>query len=1389
MPTATNWSRKSVSQLVQHYQSCADLSSCKKAEQKHEVSGNCVDDGWRSENRKSQVMWGSGRLSGHSRSRSMDFLPQKDTVGTRALCALFESKATLQQNYNSSPSLNSFSAVDGKARIDFPLQDSGSHNITPKNAWIQRTTQEDIGKPMNGRYSRSARHPHDDKHNSSVSSSRATTSPSVRDRSALYLSRAAADSTGGPVHPEVTENSATRTKRSKFQPPTKEMCSACLTPVYPMEKMVASKLTLHHKCFSCKYCKKKLSIHNYSSLHGEFYCVSHYQQLFKRKGNYDEAFGHTPHKDRWFNKNKAADEPDARSPFKMIKNYLNCSAESIPAKSTESKSGHKSVADVKGKLKISWPPEKKNPGVSASQRSFVSEQKIEKSEKDNKATGRIDSGQWKTERVQNRMEVRDMRVKEQSKSQGFVSSEIVPLKKPNQSSGTSKARHIHDTITARAPEKLISVVNQTKDQKKVSPNPKPSKTSTSNGSDKGKVRKSVHFAPNIEVVQCEETNQPTSEGNSKTIPHESDKIDKSDNKAKIGINNHKIEVSNEKPENKNYEVKGEKTKQEKEVEVQNSQEIPRIGNTTLTGPTEEAEPSLNSPNICSAQGITSQIEPPETEASAKPAGTQRSEDFNPAQNSARSQGREAISYEKNENQQQTSDSTQDEPNSIDQKKPLPRTNSRTKLGSLSKGKSPLSKLFTSSGNDKPSKVEPKDTKKPDVKQSSGLFGKLFHSSSDTTKVASQDKARAKPNTATKKAEKENDGTKDEQIQKDVSKIASVEPYPRHLTITHPSKPDHLRVAKAHPSIPDLANFTEIHPSESNSSGLNESRPPVKDDSSLSETHLSKPDSSNLTEIHLSRQDPSRITKGHPSEPDPQRFMEAHLSKQDTSNLTEANPSELDSPNLTEVHLSEPNPSNLTDSSHSEPDPFNQTEAYPSRKFPSRLTEADPTEKDHLRLAEAHPSGKDNLSLTEAHLSELDPSNLMNAIPSKPGSSRLTDASPSGPDPSRHTEAHSSEKDPLNLTEAQLSETDLSELTEPHPSKKDQSNPSEAHPCERDSLNPTVKHLSEPDLSNLNQSQFSEHSNFDLFDEPSSVPQMPLTEQNDNQTGEEENSTGEESDLQGIKTSGLSTDDPGVPLKSHPDILINDPFTDYIFDKDTSSALFGNVPNQINAEESSPKPNMQSNKQDKIQADHQELLGPCNSSDLLDTPTLFSSSLTDTAVPTAAAMKELSLFDFPSEVVPAASDSAPLKQNDSSDPFWSVNPVSEQSADFDTFRQNDLFSLPLVNADDQTKAPTSYFTDDIFGVSDSSGSADAFPQLLSTPAPFNSQGNLLVADAASTAAPSAPIDLFGDGMFTAPVPLLSVAEPSGVNVDTLMVSENSTAEQKSESSSWIDDLLG
>ncbi|KAI1888933.1 hypothetical protein AGOR_G00173860 [Albula goreensis] len=63
--------------------------------------------------------------------------------------------------------------------------------------------------------------------------------------------------------------------------------------------MAADKFIFHKNCFCCKHCKKKLSIRNYSALYGEFYCMFHYQQLFRAKGNYDEGFGHVPHKHRW----------------------------------------------------------------------------------------------------------------------------------------------------------------------------------------------------------------------------------------------------------------------------------------------------------------------------------------------------------------------------------------------------------------------------------------------------------------------------------------------------------------------------------------------------------------------------------------------------------------------------------------------------------------------------------------------------------------------------------------------------------------------------------------------------------------------------------------------------------------------------------------------------------------------------------------------------------------------------------------------------------------------------------------------------------------------------------------------------------------------------------
>ncbi|KAL1006255.1 hypothetical protein UPYG_G00069820 [Umbra pygmaea] len=59
----------------------------------------------------------------------------------------------------------------------------------------------------------------------------------------------------------------------EFLPLKQDMCSSCLKPVYPMEKMTADKFIFHKNCFCCKHCQKKLSMSSYAPLYGEFYCV------------------------------------------------------------------------------------------------------------------------------------------------------------------------------------------------------------------------------------------------------------------------------------------------------------------------------------------------------------------------------------------------------------------------------------------------------------------------------------------------------------------------------------------------------------------------------------------------------------------------------------------------------------------------------------------------------------------------------------------------------------------------------------------------------------------------------------------------------------------------------------------------------------------------------------------------------------------------------------------------------------------------------------------------------------------------------------------------------------------------------------------------------------
>ncbi|XP_051932119.1 LIM domain and actin-binding protein 1-like isoform X1 [Hippocampus zosterae] len=85
----------------------------------------------------------------------------------------------------------------------------------------------------------------------------------------------------------------------KFCPPVKETCVACQKTVYPLERLAALQHIYHKSCFRCVHCSTKLSLGNFASLHGNVYCKPHFSQLFKAKGNYDEGFGHRPHKELW----------------------------------------------------------------------------------------------------------------------------------------------------------------------------------------------------------------------------------------------------------------------------------------------------------------------------------------------------------------------------------------------------------------------------------------------------------------------------------------------------------------------------------------------------------------------------------------------------------------------------------------------------------------------------------------------------------------------------------------------------------------------------------------------------------------------------------------------------------------------------------------------------------------------------------------------------------------------------------------------------------------------------------------------------------------------------------------------------------------------------------
>ncbi|XP_024915530.1 LIM domain and actin-binding protein 1a isoform X2 [Cynoglossus semilaevis] len=170
------------------------------------------------------------------------------------------------------------------------------------------------------------------------------------------------------------DSSQPRTPRN-FQLPIRETCVSCLKTVYPLERLVANQSIYHSSCFRCFHCNSKLSLVNYASLHNSVYCKPHFNQLFKAKGNYDEGFGHRPHKELWETKGESCetspqsndqtrptvqssssasdlDSPSVEdSPLAKV-NVLTATMEAL-GQGTPEKSDRPAEAR---RLKISWPP-------------------------------------------------------------------------------------------------------------------------------------------------------------------------------------------------------------------------------------------------------------------------------------------------------------------------------------------------------------------------------------------------------------------------------------------------------------------------------------------------------------------------------------------------------------------------------------------------------------------------------------------------------------------------------------------------------------------------------------------------------------------------------------------------------------------------------------------------------------------------------------------------------------------------------------------------------------------------------------------------------------------------------------------------------------------------
>lgn len=539
--------------------------------------------------------------------------------------------------------------------------------------------------------------------------------------------------------------------------------------------------------------------------------MSHYQQLFKSRGNNGDGFGHMQRKERWLQKqNKGSDEPDAASLSKLTKSYLNRAAapRASPADRAVTKSSERGCdggADVRGKLKIRWPPETKSAVVSPVQQTYMQKNITDNDKASTYRKSFSDNNQLKINRsLALKDNVKKLSnpfvtgVKEPPQTSRYKSVERSLPEVVSPTSPQAKRGSIKESIATKiqnfsvlAQEGGRAVTIQRPEQKNITP---PSKTSklTPNRveADQNKTKKSVRFDcyQSVDGSQREPRSLPlrktAEECSTQCLDHtkQSKARQPQDWRGVSGKNNsdHLSSDSRKQSDSKaHYETpnKGHLERpnvwnQESAATEGSGQDIPQNDITVLNGGVDKIEESLNTLGPSETTHSTKDVMQHQEPSEIPPAisndfvSSSDSDKHHAQQSSAQQMNKEETGFERDKNLCVKKDPAQDQDNSVSQPKPLTRTNSqgsvkqaektRAKLGSWSNRKSPLSKLFTSGGNEKTNKTEPKDTKKPEPKPGGGLLGRLFQSSTEraeeTVKLPVQDERDEEVNAHKKKAE-------------------------------------------------------------------------------------------------------------------------------------------------------------------------------------------------------------------------------------------------------------------------------------------------------------------------------------------------------------------------------------------------------------------------------------------------------------------------------------------------------------------------------------------------------------------------------------------------------------------------------------------------------------